>query len=159
MVVTVRIKRKGDFSKLGRKIMTAITGPKHVKVGFVAGEADQHNINKAFYNEFGTKGGASGGGWGGPVPERPFIRLGVKKTKEAMKSQVKPAAKGILTGRSTMRQALSKLGIMGQRDIRDSIVELSSPPNSPVTIALKGSSNPLVDTGEMGKNVSWKIDE
>lgn len=159
MVVTVRIKRRGDFAKLGRKIMTAITGPKQVKVGFVSGEADQHNIDKAFYNEFGTQGGASGGGWGGPVPERPFMRLGVKKTKNEMKSHVKPAARSILTGRSTMRQALSKLGVMGQRDIRDSIVELSSPPNSPVTIALKGSSNPLVDTGEMGKNVSWKIEE
>lgn len=159
MVVTVRIKRRGDFSKLGRKIMTAITGPKQVKVGFVSGESDQENINKAFWNEFGTKGGASGGGWGGPIPERPFMRLGVKKTKETMKSQMQTAAKSILTGKSSMRQVLSKLGEMGQRDIQDSIDELSSPANSPVTIERKGSSNPLVDTGEMGDNVKWKIDE
>jgi hypothetical protein len=33
-----------------------------------------------------------------------------------------------------------------------------TPPNSPVTIALKGSSKPLIDTGEMRGAVTWKVD-
>lgn len=158
MVVTVRIKRRGDFSKLARKITTAITGPTKVKVGFPSG-SDGGVIDRAFYNEFGTKGGASGGGWGGPVPERPFMRLGLRSAKAGLKPQMTKAAKSVLTGSSSMRAVLAKMGVFGQGEIQEAITSLSSPPNSPVTIALKGSSNPLIATGEMRQAVTWKIDE
>lgn len=158
MVVTVRIKRRGDFSKLARKITTAITGPTKVKVGFPSG-SDGAVIDRAFYNEFGTAGGASGGGWGGPVPERPFMRLGLRSTKAGLKPQMTTAAKSILNGTSSMRAVLAKMGIFGQGEIQETITSLSSPPNSPVTVALKGSSNPLIATGEMRQSVAWKIDE
>lgn len=56
-------------SRVVRKVFvnvpSVITGPKRVKVGFPVGEADADNIQKAIWNEFGTRGGASGGGWGG----------------------------------------------------------------------------------------------
>jgi hypothetical protein len=71
-------------SRVVRKVFvnvpSVITGPKRVKVGFPAGEADADNIQKAIWNEFGTRGGASGGGWGGPVPERPFMRNAMRAT-------------------------------------------------------------------------------
>lgn len=155
MVVTVAIRRKGSFAALGRKILTAITGPRHVKVGLIEGQADQLNINKAMWNEFGTKGG----GWGGPIPERPFMRTAVAKTNADLKPMMKSAARSILTGRATMRQQLSKMGIKGQQDMRDTIASGAFAANSPTTIKLKGSSKPLVDTGEMSRNVTWQIDE
>jgi hypothetical protein len=34
-----------------------------------------------------------------------------------------------------------------------------SPPNSPVTVALKGSSKPLIDSGEMRGAVTYKVDQ
>ena len=69
------------------------------------------------------------------------------------------AAGAILRGEYDMGAALSKLGIMAQGDIQGEITSLSSPPNSPVTIALKGSGNPLIDTGAMRQAVTWQIDE
>lgn len=149
-----RIKHK-DLSK----VQTSLSGPKKVKVGFPSGEADQDNINKAVWNEFGTKGGASGGGWGGPIPERPFLRNTMRDNKASYQTAMKTSAAKLLRGDTSLRTVLSKLGIKAQGDVQSEITSLSSPPNSPVTIALKGSSNPLIDSGELRNSVTWKIDE
>lgn len=157
MGVTIKVVRKGDGVGFLNRIARAIRGPKKVKVGFPSGSGDV--IDRAFYNEFGTRGGASGGGWGGPVPERPFMRLAMKKGQPEFRRVAVGAAKQIVSGRSEMRKALEMLGIEGQGQIQESITSLGSPPNSPVTIAIKGSSKPLIDTGQMRGSVSWKIDE
>lgn len=151
------------FAKIIRKRHTTLpnrlsSGPTKVKVGFPAGKAGGV-VDRAFFNEFGTKGGASGGGWGGPVPERPFLRNAMRDNRAKYKSGMETAAKAILRGQYDMRAALAKLGIMAQGDIQSEITALSSPPNSPVTIARKGSSNPLIDTGQMRQSVTWAIDD
>lgn len=141
------------------KLPKGVKGPSQVKVGFPKGEADQDNINKAIWNEFGTKGGASGGGWGGPVPERPFMRNAMRGNRGKYRDALKASAAKLLTGKTTVRQVLAKLGIVAQGDIQAEITSLQSPPNSPVTIALKGSSKPLIADGEMRGAVTWKVDE
>lgn len=151
---TATVRRKRHM-----KLPTTIDGPKKVKVGFPAGEAGGSVIERAIYNEFGTQGGASGGGWGGPVPERPFMRNSMRDNRSKYKSGMTTAAKGILRGDTALRTVLSKLGIMAQGDIQSEITSLSSPPNSPVTIELKGSSKPLIDSGEMRQAVTYKVDE
>lgn len=147
--------RRGSRVRLPR----GVTGPSKVKVGFPAGEADQDNINKAVWNEFGTRGGASGGGWGGPVPERPFMRNAMRENRGKYRDALRASASKLLTGRTTLRQVMNKLGIEAQGDIQAEITSLQSPPNSPVTIAIKGSSKPLIDDGEMRAAVTWKVDE
>lgn len=149
MVVKVRVKRRGDFGRLYRKIRTAITGPTKVKVGLVAGQADSDVIDRGFFNEFGTK----------DIPERPFMRLGVKDARAELRPNMHRAAKAVMNGSTSMRQALGKFGVVGQGSIQDSITKLSDPPNAPSTIAQKGSSNPLIDTGEMRAAITWEIDE
>lgn len=147
---SVRVKRIHHMN-----IPSRITGPRRVKVGFPAGSA---NVDKAVYNEFGTRGGASGGGWGGPIPERPFMRNTMRNKKNSYRDQLRRAAKMIVEGKISLQVVMSRLGIQAQNDIRDEITSLTSPPNSPVTIALKGSSKPLIDTGEMRQSVTYKVD-
>lgn len=157
MSFTVEVTRRKvvDLSK----VQTSLRGPKKVKVGFPSGEADSDNIQKAVWNEFGTRGGASGGGWGGPVPERPFLRNAMRDNKGKYRNGMRASAAKLLTGQTSISVVLSKLGIMAQGDVQESITSLQSPPNSPTTIELKGSSNPLIDSGEMRGAVTWKIDE
>lgn len=157
MSFTIEVKRRKvvDLSK----VQTSLRGPKKVKVGFPAGETDAGNIEKAVWNEFGTRGGASGGGWGGPVPERPFLRNAMRDNKGKYRNGMRASAAKLLTGKTSISVVLSKLGIMAQGDVQESITSLQSPPNSPTTIELKGSSNPLIDSGEMRGAVTWKIDE
>ena len=40
--------------------------------------------------------------------------------------------------------------------IKDYARDLDSPPNHPFTVEQKGSSNPLVDTGDMIGGISWR---
>lgn len=169
MGVTLRMQRKkaGLLEKLIRNFKRE--NPK-VAVGFPAGEASQSNIMKAIYNEFGTKGSGKGfarqirggtltlGGFGGPIPERPFMRNAMRSNQTKYQQFMKVSAKAILSGEVTPEVSLKRLGRMAQVDIQEEITSLSSPPNAPITIALKGSSNPLIDTGEMRGAVTWKLE-
>lgn len=141
------------------KTLEPIDGPQQVKVGFPAGKAGGFNVQKAIWNHFGTRGGASGGGWGGPIPARPFLTNAVRDNRGTYRNALRVSAKKILLGTTTTRAVLSKLGILAQGHIQASITSMASPPNSPVTVALKGSSNPLIDSGEMRGAVTWDIDE
>ena len=136
-----------------------LTGqPKRVKVGFPSGEVGSDVIARAIWTHFGTRGGASGGGWGGPVPARPFLTNAMRDNRLKYRSAMRASAAKILTGQVTIRATFNKLGEMAQGDVYASINSLSSPPNSPVTVALKGRSKPLIDTGEMRQAVTWKVD-
>lgn len=156
MVVRLQVRRKKhrtlpDPGKL--------RGPKKVKVGFPASKSSKSNIEKALWNEFGTRGGRSGGGWGGPIPERPFMRNAMRGNRTKYRGFLRSRAKGILLGETAMGTALNQLGILAQGDIQEEIVRLRSPGNSEVTIARKGSSNPLIDTGAMRQAVTWVVEE
>lgn len=156
--VTMRVERKstGVLEKVAR--MFGRREPDKVKVGFPAGKASASNIQKAVWNEFGTRGGKSGGGWGGPIPERPFLRNTMRNKKNTYTRAMSDSAPKILAGETSIPAVLTKLGVLAQGDIQSEITALSSPPNSPVTIARKGSSNPLIDTGAMRQAVTWKLD-
>ena len=159
---------KKSSRKIGKGIAgisSLLPGPNGVKVGFPAG-GDEKELQKAIWNEFGTRGGASGGGWGGPIPERPFMRNAMRDNRSDYNMQlikgagflIREAIKGNGIA-AAKRNVLGKLGIRARGDIQDEIVALSSPPNSPLTIELKGSDSPLIDTGMMKSSVRWEIDE
>lgn len=139
------------------KLSDRAPGSLGVKVGFPAGKTGGDIIEKAVYNHFGT----SGGGWGGPIPERPFMTSAMRDNREKYRRQMRAAAERIVTSEdpdAQMRQELERLGFAAVNDIKREIVSLSSPPNSPLTVALKGSSNPLIDSGELHNAVTWEIE-
>jgi len=139
--------------------LKGLTGPSRVKVGLPKGEADAEVIKIGIWNHYGTKGGASGGGWGGPIPERPFLTNALRDNQRVYIEAMTKAAKQILLGSTTMKSVVTKLGILAQGDIQKEITSLSSPPNSPVTIALKGSNNPLIDSGRLRASITYKVDK
>lgn len=153
MPITARVIRK-DFIKLPDKIK----GPRQVKVGFPAGKASSTNIDKAIWNEFGTRGGRSGGGWGGPIPERPFMRNSARNNANKYRQMMAGAVTKIVIGKMNLREVMTDLGLVAVADIQREIRSLMSPPNSPVTIARKGANNPLIDTGQMRMAVTFKIE-
>lgn len=144
MVASVRVKRKRHA-----KIPTKIAGPSKVKVGFPEGEADNDIVARAVWNHFGTSRG---------IPARPFLLNAIRKNRRLYRSALKASAAKILRGETTMERTLSKLGIFAQGHIQEEITNLRTPPNAASTIAAKGSSNPLIDSGEMRGAVTYKVD-
>lgn len=111
------------------------------------------------YNEFGTRGGASGGGWGGPVPARPFLGSTADKQREKWGRLGDVAISEALAGSMDFKDGLAILGTVAQEDVQETILTLDSPPNSVTTIELKGSSNPLIDTGAMRQSIRYEVTE
>lgn len=154
MVATSRVVRRTYI-----KVPAKIEGPTEVKVGFPSGKAGGDVINRAIWNHYGTRGGRSGGGWGGPIPARPFMANALRDNRHAYRMAMIKSAGKILRSETTLKATLDKLGILAQGHIQAEIVALDSPPNSAVTIARKGSSNPLIDTGQMRQSVTWKVED
>ncbi|KGE80137.1 hypothetical protein [Agrobacterium pusense] len=140
-------------SRVVRKVFvnvpSVITGPKRVKVGFPAGEADGGVIERAVWQEFGTRRG---------IPERPFMRNAMRANQSKYRNALKASAAKILRGEASLPIVMAKLGIAAQGDIQAEITSLMTPPLAPSTIAKKGSSKPLIDTGEMRGAVTFKVD-
>lgn len=93
-------------------------------------------------NEFGNS-------W---IPPRPFFRNAISNEEEKWGELILKFFKN-----AKAEQALGMLGEVVRVDIVKSIDKTNTPPNSPVTIARKGSSKPLVDTGLMRSSVSFQV--
>jgi len=107
----------------------------------------------AAYNEFGT----SGGGWGGPIPARPFLGATFDDKRETWGRVADVAISQALTGERSFADGLGILGTMAQQDVQTTIASGDFAPNSPVTVALKGSSQPLIDTGAMRQAIRYEV--
>lgn len=98
-------------------------------------------------NEFGTK----------DIPERSFMRTAFDDNITAISNIVYNQIVEVIDGKSTIQQAYGIVGqvIVGliQRKIRAIVL----PPNSPKTIAAKGSSKPLIDFGQMIASVTYAV--
>lgn len=149
-MVSMRVERRGSASEVLERLSFALEGPKQVKVGFPKGEVDQDIVARAAFNEFGTSRG---------IPERPFLRNAMRANRPDYRVTVWRGALAVIKGERDLRGVLELLGMKAVGDIQREIVSLSEPPNSPATIARKGSSNPLIDTGEMRQRVTHKVDD
>lgn len=141
--MATRVRRR-SFIKLPK----SITGPTKVKVGFPAGKVDGAVVDRAIWNHYGTTRG---------IPARSFLLNAIRKNRRKYLEAMKTAGAKVLRGETTLDQTMRKLGVLAQGDIQQEITDLRDPPNAPSTIAAKGSSNPLIDTGEMRSKVTWEV--
>ncbi len=140
--MTIQVKRK---TRLKPKVPK---GPMRVAVGFPRGKTTNFVISKAIWNEFGTR----------RIPERPFFRRALRANRGKYVKLLAARAKEVIEGRTTTDKALNQLGLLAVGDIQHEITVLNHPPNAPATIKAKGSSKPLIDTGEMRQSVTYRVE-
>lgn len=164
--ITTTLEKSGDLKGRLQKILSGLKGPTKVKVGFPAGKVAGDLISIAYWNHEGTsraKGDVffRNGKFGisGPIPPRPFLTFAMMKGKGQIRAFVRQEAKALIKGDAQVRQSLERIGDMGARLIQAQIGSSMGPANSPMTVALKGSSATLIDTGRMLQAVTWKVDE
>lgn len=143
---------KREFEKLGRAAPT-------VKVG-ILGDATENqrtdgtlsNVEIGTIQEFGA----------GNVPERSFLRSTMDEKggdyRRLMANGLRQAfgQKGAELEASTER-VLNLVGMKAAADVKNKIRAGIAPENAPSTIAAKGSSTPLVDTGQLLNSISWQV--
>lgn len=129
----------------------------HVKVGVVgptagvAAEGAMTMVELAAIHEFGAPDAG--------IPERSFIRSTFAKKQGDVDKVAARLAKKFLAGEMPLERALGLLGAWGAAEVKKSITvgEGIQPANAPATIARKGSSRPLVDTGRLVGAISWEV--
>lgn len=137
----------GEVEKALRDKLQNLDTKKVLNVGFfdTAKYPDGQGVPLvAFWQEYGTL----------KIPKRPFMRNAVAKNKVKWVQTFKHFAKGD----ATTEQILGKVGEIVRGDIVKSIGDTTTPPNAPATIAMKGSSHPLIDTGFMRQSVTFEVE-
>lgn len=111
----------------------------------------------AWWNEYGTHRTLADGRRVQHVPPRSFIRTTTDEQRVKIFALKKRLIAQIIDGKLTVRQALGVLGEFLQKKIQSKIVRLRDPPNAPSTITRKGSSNPLIDIGQLLQSIRYEV--
>lgn len=130
----------------------------HARVGILGSDAvDEHsesgmtNAEIAFVHEYGSRDGV--------IPERSFIRSTFVTRKAAeLRAMLAKCGKAMFQKGLPLKTALGALGAWGAAEVKNTITQTDIPPPlEPATIAAKGSSKPLVDTGQLLGSITWDV--
>lgn len=94
------------------------------------------------------------------IPARPVIEPALKANRGKIMEQYNKAVLAASRGNDTeLSAALIRTGLAGQNAARDWFTNPRNgwAPNSPLTIARKGSSRPLIDTGTLRKSIIYVV--
>ncbi|WP_448510324.1 hypothetical protein [Immundisolibacter sp.] len=104
-------------------------------------------IDVATFHEFGTT----------TIPERSFIRANDKENFQKYKNMIREIKDKIIFENMTIKQGLGLLGEQIRADIQAKIRSGIAPELEESTIRRKGSSIPLIDTGQLINSIIYKI--
>lgn len=93
----------------------------------------------------------------GNNPERSFIRAWFDKTKGTNRKLLLAVYRKILRGKMDEAQALGIMGAAFVGQIQERIAKGIRPKLKPETVDRKGSSVPLIDTGQLRASVTWEV--
>lgn len=119
---------------------------KSLEVGFFEVSKYDNGVyvaSVANFNEYGTA----------KIPPRPFFRNAVAKNSNKWNDILTNELRNSVD----VELAYHRVGEVAKGDIVESIMQTNTPPNSPLTIAKKKSSKPLVDTSFMRSSVNYKV--
>lgn len=147
--VTIIDKDKG-WKKI-QKILRSSNQP-HVKVGIMGADAtaahahtELTNVEVGSFHEFGIG-----------VPQRSFIRDTFDYNRDRYYRALKAMAQRVVAGKYSLKVGMEAVGQLAESDFIGRI-ETNNPPFTPLadsTIRRKGSSKPLIDTGQLKNSIT-----
>lgn len=139
-----------DATPYGRKVQRALEAVKGMTVAVGFGSETYPDgtsvADVALYHEYGTS----------TMPARPFLTSTGKKNQAEISRLVKDVGAGACRGTDPEEPA-KKLAEKLEKMYREEIQSGNYAANAPSTIARKGSSTPLVDTGLMSSAVHAQV--
>lgn len=93
------------------------------------------------------------------IPERSFLRTGYDENADDVAKKATRMLADVAEGRMSVEALYKGVGLELSSKIKDYARDLDSPENHPFTVDQKGSSNPLVDSGDMISGITWRKSE
>jgi hypothetical protein len=147
--VSARVRREirnGGAAAIEARIRAMRSQPNAVAVGFPNG-TDPEQVMKATFAEFGTVNQLA----------RPFFTNAMRDGRRKYRAFLARSVDGLLLGETSLSTVLNRLGLVAVGDIQEAIGSNTPPPLAPATIARKGSSRTLVDTGALRQSVRHEL--
>ena len=91
------------------------------------------------------------------VPQRSWLRDTIEENLPRIEQAIAQESLNIQTGRATYEQALGRIGAFVQGLIQVRIAGGIPPGLADSTIARKGSSTPLIDTGQLRSSITYEV--
>lgn len=116
-----------------------------------AAEGDMTMVELAAIHEFGSPAAN--------IPERSFIRATIHAQGDEIKTFLRKAAKAVVRGDVKVERVLNVLGTKLAADMKKLITTGDGipPPLKDATVRAKGSSRPLVDTGQLKNSITHVV--
>jgi hypothetical protein len=93
------------------------------------------------------------------VPERSFIRGWFDAFRDQARKLIKAAMEAVVAGKLTKAQALDMVGVRLQGECQKNMTTAPFEPLKRATILRKGSSKPLIDTGQLRSSITYKVED
>lgn len=102
-------------------------------------------LDVAYWNEFGLG-----------VPQRAFLRTWFEQADAQNRNLMRNAMKLVIRGGKTLDEALELVGLKLAGDLQKAIAghSLGLQEDSPETVKRKGSSTPLIDSGQLRQSIT-----
>lgn len=141
--------------------LSSLKSDKVVRVGILGGDAyaphegsEEGLTNAAIgvIQEFGSEKNN--------IPPRSFLRMPIeRKSKEIMRQASKGSTKAKIAA-GDIDGALENIGVIAEGIVQDAFSSSGFgqwPENAPSTVAAKGSSKPLIDTGQLRRSITSDV--
>ena len=155
MIITSTVTR--DNGLLDRIRLVARRYTANVSVGYFGSDTHRPSITSGSPNPITMSSLAAIHELGLGVPKRAFIEPSLQKNRAKYIKYVGRQITPIIRGRQSMNAAWQGLGLMAVADIQKYMVTAQFTPLAPSTIARKGSSKPLIDTGQMRQAITYRV--
>ncbi len=150
--VSVKVLKDIDPKALDRLRQRLVGDNRVVNVGVPEGKREEDGTPVAMIAAVHEFGSPSQG-----IPERPFLRVAVQRNRQKYVRLNRINLVKILRGQATVDQALGQLGEMAKGDVQTEIRSGVFTPLKEATKKRKGSSRPLIDTGQMVQSIAWEL--
>lgn len=89
-------------------------------------------------------------------PERSWLRGWVEEQENDIEKAIRALGVAVVEGPLDAEEAIEQLGQLLKGKIQERIANGIAPPNAASTIARKGSSKPLIDSGQFRSSIDYK---
>ncbi len=134
----------------GSRVRVGVLNDAPKEEGEGAAGGDRSLLEVALIHEFGAPEAG--------IPQRSFIRAGVDENLPEIRRVQHALAVQVFRGAVELPVALDRLGAKVAALLQNRISRGLAPPNADSTIAKKGSSKPLVDTGQLKASIAWEVE-
>lgn len=126
-----------------------------ISVGIPKEEITQKDGQTLFLADIANKNNF--GSFSQNIPARPFGTTTIPRYKEQIQKIIQIQMNDILEKNKDVRKGFDAIGAVCSGYMKKNLTDGEWKANAQYTIEMKGSDQPLIDTGQMRQSITWRV--